>query len=135
MKENCKKTSTLADGQWVPFARLETIPQPDELIEGYCIPLDGKQFRIFVADERVNNPRGYFLKLMFEWGNDTEVNLDKQQDEFPQTTKIFKSFLPKAWINRGTKRYCYKYIMFGHGLTNKHLALSLMHGIIASIAK
>ena len=72
---------------------------------------------------------------MYEFGTDEVIDLDKNKNTFPETTRIFKSYLPKAWINRGTKRFCYKYIMFGHGLTNKHLALSLMHGIIASIAK
>lgn len=134
MKGNSKKSCAPANEKWVPFARMETIKQPDELIEGYCIPLDKEEFRIFVADEKVPPRRGYFLKLMFEWGKDENINLDAQKEVFHQVTKIFEDFLPDAWINKGTTYRCYKYIMFGHGVANKHLALSLMHSIIVSIA-
>lgn len=140
MKVESNKTNNSADGLWVPFARFTTLePSPnrnDTLVEGYCIPLDGKHFLIFVAKERENidNSRGYFLKLMYEWGNDAKVDLDKQ-DEFPQAKRIFEDYLPDAWVNKGVTYHCYKYIIFGHGLTNKHLALSLMHSIIANIAK
>lgn len=134
MKENSKKTNSHVNDEWKPFARMETIWQRDDLIEGYCIPLDGKQFRIFVGNEVKRDNRGYFLKLMYEWGKDETINLDKQKADFPQTTTIFNSFLPKAWVNKGRTRRCYKYIIFGHGEANKHLALSLMHSIIASIA-
>ena len=113
---------------------MKSIPQRDQLIEGYCVPLDNKQFRIFVADELVGTRRGYFLKLMYEWGQDEIVNFDKQKDVFPQLTEVFKKNLPNAWVNRGRTRHCYKYIMFGRGLCNKHRALSIMHNIIADIA-
>lgn len=134
MKENSKKANTHVNEKWEPFARMGTIWQPDELIEGYCIPLDRRQSRIFVANEMVRPQRGYFLKLMIDKGQDVTINLDKQKAEFPQTTEIFNSFLPKAWVNKGRTRRCYKYIIFGHGETNKHLALSLMHSIVANIA-
>lgn len=133
MKKNCKKLNVSTNEKWEPLVRMGKIAQPDELIEGYCIPLDGREFRIFVADERVKPQRGYFIKLMYEWGQDETINLNKQKDDFPQTTKVFNSFLPKAWVNQGKTRRCYKYIIFGHGESNKHLALSLMHSIVASI--
>ena len=104
----------------------------DQLVEGYCVPLDGKQFRILVADETTGTQKGFFLKLMYEWGKDTKVDL-REEILYPEATEIFKGYLPKSWINRGKTRHCYKYIVFGHGLANKHLALSLMHSIIASI--
>lgn len=106
----------------------------DQLVEGYCVPLNGKQFRIFVADEITGTQRGFFLKLMYEWGIDETVDI-RDEALYPDVSKVFKNYLPKSWVNRGKTRHCYKYIMFGHGLANKHLALSLMHGIIASIAK
>ena len=99
MKGGLKKTVTSINENWEPFTRMETIWQPDKLIEGYCIPLDGKEFRIFVADERVNPQRGYFLKLMLEKGQDETICLDKQKADFPQTMKIFNSYLPHAWVN------------------------------------
>lgn len=125
--------NTSNDEGWAPYAKLTGIYQPDELIEGYCIPLDGKQFRIFVADEKTNGQRGYFLKLMYMTGKEKDIDLSTQQKDFPQTTSIFERYLPNSWINNGTTYHCYKYILFGKGLANKHLALSLMHSIIASI--
>lgn len=127
-------SSIINNETWEPFARMKSIPQRDQLIEGYCVPLDNKQFRIFVADELAGTRRGYFLKLMYEWGQDEIVNFDKQKDVFPQVTEVFKKNLPNAWVNIGRTLRCYKYIMFGKGLCNKHRALSLMHNIIADIA-
>lgn len=129
-----KEKITPNDEKWEEFARLKLIKQDDVLVEGYCIPLDGKPFRIFVGNEVKRNARGYFLKLMYDWGCDTTIDLDKRKADFPQTTEIFISFLPKAWVNKGKTHRCYKYIIFGHGEANKHLAMSLMHSIISSIA-
>ena len=133
MAETNTHLNTPNDGEWTPFAKLTKIYQPDKLIEGYCIPLDGKQFRIFVADEKTNGQRGYFLKLMYMTGKEKDINLTTQQKDFPQTTSIFERYLPNSWTNKGSTYHCYKYIIFGKGLSNKHLALSLMHSIIASI--
>ena len=132
MSDNSNKIPTIE--QWEPFAQMKFLLQRDELIEGYCIPLDGKRFRIFVANELTGTQRGFFLKLMYEWGKDEEVNLVSQKDKFPQTTEIFNRYLPGSWINRGAKHRSYKYIVFGKGLNNQHLACSLMHTIIADIA-
>ena len=134
MGSSNNKKVTPVNEPWEPFARMESLLQRDQLIDGYCVPLDGRHFRIFVADEVTGTRRGYFLKLMYEWGQDETINLDKQKDVFPQTTEVFKQYLPKAWVNRGKTRRCYKYIVFGKGLYNKHCALSLMHNIIADIA-
>ena len=133
MGSSNNKKVTSVNESWEPFARMESLLQRDQLVDGYCVPLDGKHFRVFVANEVTGTRRGYFLKLMYEWGQDEAINLDKQKDVFPQATEIFKKYLPKAWVNRGKTRRCYKYIMFGKGLCNKHLALSLMHNIIADI--
>ena len=47
---NNKKVAPVNE-PWEPFARMESLLQRDRLIDGYCVPLDGKHFRIFVADE------------------------------------------------------------------------------------
>ena len=102
----------------------------DRLIEGYSITLDEKTFRIFVMEELTGTRRGYILKLMLGWGDDTNVDLQKNKKEYPQTTELMKRHLPDAWVNKGKTRRCYKYIVFGHGEQNKNLALSLLKTII-----
>ena len=118
------------------FRSLEPSPnRGDRLIEGHSITLDGQLFRIFVMEELTAPQRGYILKLMFGWGNDTGVNLDKQSTLFPQTTRIFESYLPDAWENRGRDYFCYKYIVFGHGDFNREIALTLMHHILEEVGE
>ncbi|MCR5589358.1 MAG: hypothetical protein K6F72_07065 [Bacteroidales bacterium] len=117
------------DEEWIEFAELKQIKQDDVLVKGYCIPLDGRNFRIFVGNEVKRDERGYFLKLMYGWGRDTSIDLDKQKRDFPEATAIFRRYLPKAWA-KGRTYFSYKYIMFGKGLCNKTLALLLLQSIV-----
>lgn len=102
----------------------------DRLIDGYCVTLDNEQFRIFVMEELTGTQRGFIIKLMLGWGDDTTVDLQKQQKDYPQATELMKRHLPGAWVNKGKTRHCYKYIVFGHGEQNKELALRLLKIII-----
>ncbi len=104
----------------------------DPLVEGYCLTLDGNDFCIFVANEIVGSKRGYFLKLMYENGTDEKINLSNTE-LFPQVNAIFKTICCGLWENHGKKRHCYKYIVFGHGVKNKTIAVTIMRQIICKI--
>lgn len=118
-------------GKVMKITTLEPSPnRRDRLIEGYCIPLDGQEFRLFVMEERTGTKRGYILKLMLGWGNDTAVDLQRQKSQYPQAIELMKRHLPDAWVNKGKARRCYRYIVFGHGEQNKNLALTLLKTII-----
>ncbi|MBR1799000.1 MAG: hypothetical protein IJ761_03760 [Bacteroidales bacterium] len=116
------------------FHSLEALPnRGDRLIEGHCVTLDGHIFRIFVMEELTVSKRGYILKLMLDWGDSATVDLDKQGNQYPQAKRIFDSYLAGAWMNKGTRYHCYKYIVFGHGEFNRELALTLLHHIVEEI--
>lgn len=99
-----KNTHTPDDEKWEEFAELKLIKQDDVLVEGYCIPLDGKQFRIFVGNEIKRGKRGYFLKIMYDWGKNTTIDFDKRRKDFPQATAIFNRYIPNAWSKGDTYR-------------------------------
>ena len=105
----------------------------DRLIEGYSITLDGHLFHIFVMEEMTRTMRGYILKLMYEWGDSTTVDLDRHRARYPQTTELMRRHLPEAWVNKGKTRHCYKYIVFGHGEFNRDLALALLRHMVEEV--
>ncbi len=133
MGKKRNKKGAPAEEKWVSFARMGSIRQPDDLIEGYCIPLDGKEFRLFVMEELTGTKRGYILKLMLGWGDDTTIDLQRQRKSFPEATNLMNLHIPDAWVNKGKTRRCYKYMTFGKGEQNKALALALLRTIVCEL--
>lgn len=110
----------------------------DQLIEGYCVPLDGQEFRLFVLNEITGSKRGFILKIMFQLGTDYITDI-RDRTAFPQTNSIFRDtrFRRGDWKNQAKKdgRHCYKYIVFGHDEKDKEDALKLMYRIVIHIAE
>jgi type IV secretory pathway TraG/TraD family ATPase VirD4 len=110
----------------------------DQLIEGYCVPLDGQEFRIFVLNELTGTKRGFILKIMFQLGTDYFTDI-RDRILFPQTNSIFRDarYGRGDWKNKAKKdgRHCYKYIVYGHDEKNKEAALRMMYQIIIHIAE
>lgn len=110
----------------------------DRLIEGYVLEIDNAQFVLFVLLEDPNhtyrdNPRGYFLKLMYGTGRVDGIDLD-DSTRFPKANEIFNSFSKGLWINIGKKYKSYKYICYGHGEDNKNKALVAMNDILKTLS-
>ena len=74
---------------WSPFATFSSINHAYHngltiSVPGYCIPLNGEQYRIFVAKwERKSSQKilvDYICKLMYEWGTDHNIDIDDNPD-------------------------------------------------------
>ncbi len=118
------------------FKRLEnlkdTANKNDQLVEGFFVTIDNEVFRIFVMDELTGSQRGYILKLMYHDGKDEQIDLH-DETQFPQVTNLFMKYCCGLWKNQGTKRHCYKYIVFGHGRHNRVIAVTIMRQIVCDI--
>ncbi|MCR4828707.1 MAG: Arm DNA-binding domain-containing protein [Bacteroidales bacterium] len=110
----------------------ETANAGDNLIEGYSLTLDNHEFCVFVFDELTEAHRGYILKIMYGDGTDEDVDLDKMK-KYPQVNRIFDKNLHGLWINKGKKRFCYKYIVFGKEQKDRIFAVTIMRQIVCDI--
>ena len=109
-----------------------TANENDRLEEGYCLMLDNEVFHVFVMYELTNSQRGYVLKIMYQNGTDNDVNLD-DSSRFPEVNAIFGKYCRGLWKNKGTTRFCYKYVVFGLGDSNKLFSITIMRQIVCDI--
>lgn len=109
-----------------------TANENDRLEEGYCLMLDNEVFHVFVMYELTNGQRGYVLKIMYQNGTDNDVNLD-DSSRFPEVNAIFGKYCRGLWKNKATTRFCYKYVVFGHGDSNKLFSITIMRQIVCDI--
>lgn len=109
-----------------------TANENDCLEEGYCLMLDNEVFHVFVMYELTNGQRGYVLKIMYRNGTDIDVNLDDSL-KFPKVNELFGRYCRGLWINKGSSRFCYKYVVFGQGDSNKLFSITIMRQIVCDI--
>ena len=103
----------------------------DPLVEGYCITIDDEEFRVFVAHEIVASMRGYFIKIMYHMGLDTDVDLN-DVNRFPQTNAILRKTCKDLW-KTGRKRHGYRFTFFGTEQKDKIHAVTIMRQIVCDI--
>ena len=107
----------------------ESLFPKEELIDGYCIPLDGEEFRVFVTRKMIGRNPGYQVKIAYHWGDDIGISLDNAQ-LYPQATTILQQYHRGEWefenpIHRGCK-----HITFGPDEKDKDAAIQLMNQIV-----
>ena len=130
------KKTTLKINNMKSFYKLENLKGTaheyrDPLIEGYCLTLDGEEFRVFVANETVGSRRGYFIKIMYHLGLDKTVVLGDEK-RFPQANTIFRKYCKGFW-KTGRERHGYKFVFFGTEQRNKVFAITIMRQIIGDM--
>lgn len=107
----------------------ESHNQKEELIDGYCIPLDGEEFRVLVTKKLSGREPGYQVKVTYHWGDDIGISLDNAQ-LYPQATSIFKRYRYGEWVTEDPTRRGCKSINFGPEEKDKDAALQLMNQIV-----
>ena len=110
----------------------DSLNQKAELIDGYCIPLDGEEFRVLVAKKLSGHEPGYQVKIMYHWGDDIGISLDNAQ-LYPQTNDIFARYHKGEWVTEDPMHRGSKSITFGLEEKDKDAALELMHQIVKEV--
>lgn len=119
---------------WSPFATFSSINHAYHngltiSVPGYCIPLNGEQYRIFVAKwERKSSQKilvDYICKLMYEWGTDHNIDIDDN----PDAVQIFNTHTNVRW-GKNNDIKSYKYVKFGE---DKGTAIEFMNQIIKEV--
>jgi hypothetical protein len=83
-------------------------------------------------EELTGTKRGYVLKLMFQDGKSDSVNIN-DRERFPYANSLFDRFCNGLWENKPNAKKCYKYVVFGHGESNKIFAVTIMRNIVCDI--
>ncbi|MBO4599355.1 MAG: hypothetical protein J5641_01320 [Bacteroidales bacterium] len=108
------------------------LSQTDELIEGYCFPMDGEDFRVYVAKRVVGPHPGYNLNITCHWGDDIGISLDNA-NLYPQANAILNKFNQGEWFNADPLRRASKSLRFGMEEKDKDAAIEMMHQIIKEV--
>ena len=118
------------------FGRITSLKPPlnqnEELIDGYCIPLDGEEVRVFVARKKSGREPGYKVRIMYHWGDDIGISLDNAQ-LYPQANDIFDRHRRGEWVTEDPLHRGSKSISFGMEEKDKDAALELMHQIVKEV--
>ncbi len=111
----------------------------DGFCGGYCIPLNGDQFRICVID--VNRKGDYRCLIMYKWQQREDWGKGNDRwNEYPDAEYIFNEFSPNnkqfkessdgKWINQSNVIKSYKYVKFNG---NKDEAIAFMEQVVEEI--